>query len=182
MRLIERTTRENIGQSKRWLRDKMETLRTRARSMILENRDQLVRWPEKGKMYLFLYLPENEKKLKYFDRAPLVIPTDRQRNRVNFRGLNLHYLHPRSRYELINRLLENGDSDLRVTRSLNTFLRFADGVDAGVILKTYLYESCKSRFLEIPREEWEYATALPIEHFKKEHKSVAWKDTRRALL
>ena len=182
MRLIERTTRENIGQSKRWLRDKMETLRTRARSVILENRDQLVRWPEKGKMYLFLYLPENEKKLKYFDRAPLVLPIDKQRNTRNFRALNFHYIFPQYRYEIITKLLENGNDETRVKRNLDKFLRYANGDDAATFLKTYSYNNCRSMFLEIPINEWEYATALPIEHFKKKHKSVAWKDTRRELL
>ena len=181
MRLIQKTISENIGQSKLWYREKLESLPTRGRTMILENRDQLKRWPEKGKMYLFLYMPESRKQLQYYDMAPLIIPIDKQKNRSNFRALNVHYLFPRFRYELIGRLLREGTNKLRITRTLNKFLRYADGEDAGVITKTYLYNKCRSRFLEIPPEEWELACALPMENFRKEHKTKAWFDTREKL-
>ena len=182
MRLIQRTISENIGQSKLWLREKLEILQTRARTMILENREDLQRWPERGKMYLFLYMPEGRKNLQYYDLAPLVIPVDKRKNRTNFNALNLHYLFPQARYQLINTLLEHGDNNVRLNRNLNRFLNFANGEDAGTITKTYLYNKCRSRFLEIPTDEWELAAALPTDQFKKEHKSVAWKDTRRKLL
>ena len=48
-------------------------------------------------------------------------------------------------------------------------------------MKTYLYNKCRSRFLEIPPEEWELACALPMENFRKEHKTKAWFDTREKL-
>jgi hypothetical protein len=181
MRLIEKTITENVGQSKLWYREKLESLPTRGRTMILENGEDLKRWPEKGKMYLFLYMPESRKNLQYYDLAPLIIPTDKQRNRINFRALNVHYLFPRFRYELINRLLNEGTSDLRITRTLNKFLRYVDGEDAGTIMKTYIYNKCRSRFLEIPPEEWELACALPMENFRKEHKTKVWSDTREEL-
>ena len=75
---------------------------------------------------------------------------------------------------------ENGN-EVDITRTLNKFLRYADGEDAGVITKTYLYNKCRSRFLEIPPEEWELACALPMENFRKEHKTKAWFDTREKL-
>ena len=182
MRLIERKVSQNPNASNLWIRVKLETLAVRPSRLILEERRNLVRWPEKGKMYLFLYLPENQKSMKYFDRAPLVLPIDRQRNTRNFRALNFHYIFPQYRYEIITKLLENGNDETRVKRNLDKFLRYANGDDAATFLKTYSYNNCRSMFLEIPINEWEYATALPIEHFKKKHKSVAWKDTRRELL
>ena len=111
----------------------------------------------------------------------LLVAIDKQKNRSNFRALNVHYLFPRFRYELIGRLLREGTNKLRITRTLNKFLRYADGEDAGVITKTYLYNKCRSRFLEIPPEEWELACALPMENFRKEHKTKAWFDTREKL-
>ena len=182
MRLIERTVSQNPTASKLWIREKLEILSVRPQSLILEDRRNLVRWPEKGKMYLFLYLPETQERLKYFDKAPLVIPIDGQKNTRNFRGLNFHYIFPNFRYKIIQRLLENGNEELRVNRNLDKFLRYSEGKDVNTFLKTYSYQNCKSRFLEIPTDEWEYAVALPIEHFKKKHKSVAWRDTRRKLL
>jgi len=179
MRLIQKTISENIGQSKLWYRNKLENLQTRARTMVLENRENLHRWPDKGKMYLFLYMPENRKQLQYYDLAPLVIPIESKRNRINFSALNLHYLFPRYRYELINNLLSEGTN---TTRALNKFLRYSEGKDSKTITKTYFYNKCRSRFLEIPTEEWELASALPIDQFQKRHKSVVWNDTREKLI
>ncbi len=170
------------NQGREWLREKVRLLQTRGRIIIRENRDLLHRWPRKGKMYMFAYFPKdkNRDKLEYFDALPLVIPTDRYGNRQYFNAMNLHYLFPQMRNSFIESILQNGTSQRNINRNLNRFLTSSG--DSNTIMKRYSYGSCRSRFLEIPPEEWDLAMALPIEEFRKKHKTIAWRDTREKLL
>ena len=57
-----------------------------------------------GKMYMFRYLPKGRNKLPYYDTFPLIITITFNRKYIT--GLNLHYLPPKYRQILFNRLLD----------------------------------------------------------------------------
>ena len=54
------------------------------------------------KMYFYFYDPKHKDTLPYYDRFPLVIPIERYPD--GFLGLNLHYIHPKQRIILLDKL------------------------------------------------------------------------------
>jgi len=64
-----------------------------------------------------------------------------------FYGANLHYLEPKKRLIVINKLSE-GHIDI-----------------PKAIIHKYLYKRCKSLFLDLAKQEWVTASALPVEDF-----------------
>ena len=55
-----------------------------------------------GRMYFYFYDPKTKDMLPYYDRFPLVIPIERYSD--GFLGLNLHYISPRQRFFLLDKL------------------------------------------------------------------------------
>ena len=49
-------------------------------------------------------------------------------------------------------------------------------------IKRYLFEQVRSRFMEVPPEEWEYALFLPLERFVGARKSEIWLDARKKFI
>ena len=80
-----------------------------------------------GKMYFYFYDPKTKDSLPYYDRFPLVLPIERYQD--GFLGLNLHYIHPKQRIILLDKLsntLSNRNYDentrMRITYEyLNNF-------------------------------------------------------------
>ena len=93
--------------ARKWLRAKMLELKGVATSPLLSDpkRSRLKRKMEIGKMYFFIYDPKTKEKLPYYDLFPLVIPIGEYSGKSKgFLGLNLHYVHPKNRIELLDKL------------------------------------------------------------------------------
>ena len=93
-----------------WFKDNISKLmnnrsmRNIKRSDLMKDTDYLTTRIEMGKMYLFNYDPKHKQTLPYYDTYPLTIPIERYND--GFLGLNLHYLPPKIRLTLLERLLE----------------------------------------------------------------------------
>lgn len=83
--------------------------------------------------------------LPYYDKYPLVYIL--KVSGGEFYGANLHYLTPKKRLIVVNKL-EKGQVDI-----------------PKVIIHKYLYKRCKSLFLDLAKQEWVTASALPVEDF-----------------
>ncbi len=114
----------------------------------LVNQDQNVnrRRVFPGHLCFFEYKAETPG-LPYYDKYPLVYIF--KVSGGEFWGANLHYLRPTKnrRMDVIDKLSE-GKIDI-----------------PKVIIHKYLYKRCKSLFLDIAKEDWEFASALPVEDF-----------------
>jgi hypothetical protein len=114
----------------------------------LVNQDQNVnrRRVFPGHLCLFEYKAETPS-LPYYDKYPLVYIF--KVSGGEFWGANLHYLRPTKnrRMDVIDKLSE-GKIDI-----------------PKVIIHKYLYKRCKSLFLDVAKEDWEFASALPVEDF-----------------
>jgi hypothetical protein len=97
-----------------------------------------------GHLCFFEYKAETEN-LLYYDKYPLVYILKTEGGA--FYGANLHYLEPKKRLIVINKLSE-GHIDI-----------------PKVIIHKYLYKRCKSLFLDLAKQEWVTASALPVEDF-----------------
>ena len=147
-----------------WLRSKANSLRATP-NRLLKDRERLKNTEIIGRMYYYFYDPKTKDKLPYYDRFPLVIPIEQYSN--GFLGLNLHYINPRQRILLLDKLsslLTNGYNETSRLRISYSYLsRASRTFQAKPCIKRYLYGHVQSRFLEVTADEWDIAALLPVE-------------------
>ena len=82
-------------ESREWFRKRIQRL-TRVNRDALMREDEINRKASHsyGSMFMYFYDPKHKEKLPFYDRFPLTIPVEPAPG--GFRGINLHYLPPRS--------------------------------------------------------------------------------------
>ena len=138
-----------------------------------------------GKMFMFQYEAKGAETMPFYDSFPLIFPIDAQAD--GFLGINLHYLPHVWRAVLMDNLYDlrtNEDMDettrLRLfNNGYNTLKKSAKYRYFKPCVKKYLFEQTKSRYMEIPPEEWEIALFLPLERFVGASRRTVWIDTRK---
>jgi hypothetical protein len=135
-----------------------------------------------GKMYFYFYDPKTKDTMPYYDRFPLVIPIERYND--GFLGLNLHYIHPKYRIILLDKLsdtMSNDTYDEKTKLKINyRYLAAASRIfEANPCIKRYLFTQIESRFLEITADEWDIAAMLPVESFVGATTSKVYADSRK---
>jgi len=166
--------------SRDWIRTKVQNLNSTPRSL-MSDKQRLKNDTVIGKLYFYSYNPKTKDKMKYYDKFPLVIPLEMYND--GFLGLNLHYIHPKQRLLLLDKLSEYATNDkydkttkLRLSYSL---LKSAAKVyEMQACIKRYLYTNIESRFLEVPADEWDIAALLPYENFVGARPSQVFSDSR----
>jgi len=137
-----------------------------------------------GNMYHFYYDPKHKKTLPYYDRFPLIFMVGPAEG--GFYGINLHYLPPKLRAQLMDALY-SVSSDRRYDE--NTKLRITYDVLKSAskfrffkpTFKHYLSANVKSQFMKIDSVEWDIALFLPTERFEKASKSKVFADSRKSV-
>jgi hypothetical protein len=154
-------------QSRDWLKNKIKELKP-TQATLMSDRKRLKDSSIIGKMYFYFYDPKTKDSMPYYDRFPLVIPIERYKD--GFLGLNLHYIHPRHRINLLDKLSEiasnktyNENTKLRI--SYDYLAASSRAFEATPCIKRYLFSHVQSRFLEITADEWDIAVLLPMESF-----------------
>lgn len=133
-----------------------------------------------GGLYYFYYDPKGKADLPYYDRFPLVLVLEIHSD--GFLGLNLHYLPVRERIALLDNLMEYADLDknkdilrMRVSYDiLNASKRFKQFKPC---LKKYLFGHVQSKILAVQPNEWDIASMLPLQQFRKATTSEVWQDS-----
>lgn len=133
-----------------------------------------------GKMYMFRYLPKGMSKLPYYDTFPLVLTLTFSRKYIT--GLNLHYLPPKHRKILFNRLNditnnEKYDNTTRIKMTYDILKSFKKFKLFKPCFKKYLRKRMRSEMLFVPPADWNIAINLPTEQFKKANKRKIWTDS-----
>jgi hypothetical protein len=173
------TVRTNAARD--WLRAKVKNLRPSRNDMLNDRNRQKVR-SIVGKMYFYFYNPKTADKLEYYDTFPLVIPIEMYPD--GFLGLNLHYIHPKYRMVLLDKLsdtLTNDRYDEKTKFRISyDYLRSASkAFEATPCIKRYLFNHVESRFLEISADEWDIAAMLPVESFVKKSQVQVWAESKK---
>ena len=137
-----------------------------------------------GKMYMFRYDPKHKTKLPYYDTFPLVIPIEKYSD--GFLGLNMHYLAPKLRVDLLAGLMTitNNKSMNENTRMMVTYNMLNSTKRPRYFkptLKRYLATHVQSSFLNIKADEWETAIFLPVQDFRKAGASTVHAASRRMI-
>ncbi len=164
-----------------WLRAKINDLKP-SRQALLSDRMRLKDNSIVGRMYFFYYDPKMKDSLPYYDRFPLVLPIERYPDGIL--GLNLHYIHPKQRIILLDKLSEFANNNrydkttkLRLSYDL---LKSASKIyETQACIKRYLFAHIDSRFLEISADEWDIAALLPAENFVGASTSKVYSDSRK---
>lgn len=171
------------SEARDWLKAKVKSL-SPSRTALMKDRDNLKDKSMIGRMYFYFYDPKLKDMLPYYDRFPLVIPIERYQD--GFLGLNLHYISPKQRVILLDKLshyLNNHKYDETTRLRLSyDHLRNASTIYEGLpCIKKYLYKQVKSRFLEITADEWDIAALIPYEYFDGATKNKVWTDSRKKI-
>ena len=168
------------NQARAWLRMKIKDLKP-TRAALLKDRDRLKERSVIGKMYFYFYDPKTKEKMKYYDRFPLVIPIERYND--GFLGLNLHYIHPKYRMTMLDKLSATAnnsayDEKTKLRISYQYLTAASKVFEATPCIKRYLFSQIESRFLEITADEWDIAALLPMESFVGASTSKVYADSQ----
>ena len=169
------------NKAREWLRAKVKDLKPSKQALFsdrMRQKDKSVI----GRMYFFYYDPKTKDKLPYYDRFPLVLPIERYPDGIL--GLNLHYIHPKQRIILLDKLSEftNNDKYDKTTKLRLSYdlLKSASKVfETQSCIKKYLFTHIESRFLEIESSEWDIAALLPVESFVGANTNKVYSDSRK---
>ena len=124
-----------------------------------------------GKMYFYSYNPKWKDKLPWYDTFPLVFPIERYPD--GFLGLNFHYLAPKFRAILLDRVTAKVGGGLINWKKISKIREIAPTV------KRYRFDHIMKKVVPIEENEQEIAIFLPTERFKKASRTQVWADSKR---
>jgi len=170
-----------------WFRDQLRNLRRIRQPIRPYDQDSIKKDQEYktkivkksiGRMYTFLYDPKYKEKLPFYDTFPLAIIIGLYTD--GFLALNLHYLPPVLRIQLLNALLETANNknldettrlkiDYEILKSASELKLFEPCV------KRYLFSYMRSEPSFIDAKFWSFTVTLPTENFVKKSKQDVWK-------
>lgn len=179
--------KSKLDESTNWLQESTKRIRNiPANAFMAANREYLVNGITSrriGKMFMFFYDPKGKYEMPYYDSFPLVLPFKLHSD--GFTGINLHYISPLLRAKLMDALYDLMNNDkmdettrLRMTYSiLNSSAKFRYFKPC---IKRYLSAQTRSRFLQIPIEDWAKVVFLPTERFNVPKQQV-YNDSKRII-
>ncbi len=120
-----------------------------------------------GKLYFFKYDPKGKAYLPKYDKFPMAFPIEAYQD--GFLGINLHYLNVRQRQALVGELIKfANDKKLDENTKLKLSYDLLQGSKrlhnlSTPCIKRYLFNHCRSQFIEIFIDEYDKAIQLPVE-------------------
>lgn len=181
------TIQKKVKRSAEWFRNKIRELSGEAKNRLSsatpekfyrdsENKVLTTEFKKRvsiGDLFCYFYDPKYKKTLPYYDMFPLIMLIDADAD--TFLGLNFHYLPPRFRARLLDKVSAVGKN-----QNLN-FRKIARIPEVAPTVKRYRYDHVQRRVIEIKEEENELVIFLPLEKFAKETKSKVWADSKKRL-
>ena len=160
-------TKTDTAESSRWYSSQLAKLGTQNPTGIVgQSKSLFANQLLPGRMYLYAYDPKLKDTLAMYDTFPLVIPFNVVSD--GFYGINLHYLQYPLRERILGKLMEwaagsNEDRYLQFSyQMLNSAARLKPVKEC---VKHYLNAHIRSRFLQIPINDWNTAAMLPLQRF-----------------
>ena len=170
-------------EARAWLKSKVPSLRP-TKGELMRDSERFKNQSIIGRMYFYYYDPKTKDSLPYYDRFPLVIPIERYSD--GFLGLNLHYIHPRQRIILLDKLSETAtnkrfDEKTKLRVNYDYLKSASTAFEAMPCIKRYLFTQIQSRFLEISADEWDIAALLPTSTFVGASTSKVYADSNKRI-
>lgn len=163
------TAARNTRRSAAWLQNKIKKVDPK----LLTTRPLL------GHMYLFSYDPKYKNTLPFYDRHPLIFVIEKYPG--GFLGLNLHYLPPKLRLILLNKLTQfkvGTGERAKLQLRYNTLKGATSLKMVKPTIHRYLTSHMRSKMVAIPEEEWEEVVMLPVARFVGSTNTSVYKHSR----
>ena len=176
---------KNTNKSLQWFKTQLKGMKNINRRALLKDEAFKVRSKTlPGRMFMYFYDPKNKKTLPYYDRFPLIFMVEKANG--GFYGLNLHYLPPKQRAILFDKLMQyssNKRYDITTRLRLNyQLLKQASKLAFfKPCFKHYLTDHVRSQLIEVPADNWETVLFMPTENFKKKSVGTVWTDSRKMI-
>lgn len=130
-----------------------------------------------GGLFFFVYDPKYKDELPYWDKYPLVIPFSMTEN--GFIGINLHYLPPKGRKAILNKLIKykkNASSKRAyMDISYKLLLSLSKSLTIEKTIHRYLSSHIVSGLVSVKEENWMNAAMLPVQQFQKKSARHVWR-------
>ena len=179
------TVGQEVRRSAQWFQDKIKGLKgglrnqfssTNAAKFYREaetkvNPNLLKRRAELGDLFCYYYNPKYRATLPYYDMFPMIMLIGAEKD--TFLGINFHYLRPKWRAVLLDRVSAKLGSGLPRWSKLRQIRQIAPTI------KRYRFDHIIRRVVPIEENEQEIAIFLPKERFKKSAKAKVWADSER---
>ena len=179
------TVGQEVRRSAQWFQDKIKGLKgglrnqfssTNAAKFYREaetkvNPNLLKRRAELGDLFCYYYNPKYRATLPYYDMFPMIMLIGAEKE--TFLGINFHYLRPKWRAVLLDRVSAKLGSGLPRWSKLRQIRQIAPTI------KRYRFDHIMRRVVPIEENEQEIAIFLPTERFKKSGKAKVWSESER---
>jgi hypothetical protein len=170
--------------SAQWFQDKLKGLKGEARNRFSStNPDKFYRESENkiapmglkkkaqfGDLFCYHYDPKYKKTLPYYDAFPLIMLIGSDKD--TFLGCNFHYLNPRFRAILLDKLTA------KIGEGLPKWSKISKIREIAPTVKRYRFDHIDKKVIQIEEDEKEIAIFLPLERFRKSSKSSVWSDSK----
>ena len=167
-----------------WFRDMAKRTTVSPTRLMKEDQSKLTNKLPIGHMGCFFYDPKHKETLPYYDRFPLIFKIKDVPG--GFLGMNLHYLPPRLRAQLMDALydLTNNtkyDASTKLNLSYSILNKASKFSMFKPTIKMYLNNHVRSRFLHIESVEWDMALFLAPARFEKKRAQTVWAESRKMV-
>jgi len=176
--------KDRAKRSAKWFQDKLKGLKGEARNRFSStNPDKfyrespnkvaplsLKRRSELGDLFCYHYEPKYKKTLPYYDAFPLIMLIGSDKD--TFLGCNFHYLNPRFRAILLDKLTA------KIGKGVPNWSKLSKIREIAPTVKRYRFDHIQKKVVQIKEDEKELAIFLPLERFKKSSKSIVWSDSK----
>lgn len=177
---LNQITQNSVNWFNQYVRSNVKTGRIPVERLVNSKKMSLAPKLRLGRMYFFAYDAKHKKTLPYWDAAPLVIPIGETKTSII--GLNLHYLPIPFRAKLLDALMEllnnqKMDDTTKMRVTYHTLQAAAKYRYFKPCIKEYLKSNFRSRFIEVPPEDWTNAIFLPVADWQNASKESVYKDS-----
>ena len=175
---------QEVRRSARWFHDKVRGLKGELRNKFSStNAAKFYRESEKinplifrkrvslGDLFCYYYKPKYRQVLPYYDMFPMIMLISAEKD--TFLGINFHYLAPKFRAILLDRVTAKVGGGLINWKKISRIKQIAPTI------KRYRYDHIMKKVVPIEESEQEIAIFLPTEKFKKASRTQVWADSKR---
>ena len=172
--------------AREWFRRKAKQFKVSGEDLLKEDksRQRAKTKIQVGRMFMYVYDPKHKKTLPYYDKFPLIFPIAFRKK--GFLGINLHYLPPVLRAQLMEALYslinnKKFDETTKLKISYKILKRASKFKAFKPCIKEYLYSHVKSRLIEVYSSEWDIGLFLPTADWAKASQQKVWRDSRKMI-
>ena len=179
------TVGKKVKRSARWFQDKIKGMKgdlrnkfssTNAEKFYREAEDKITpnvfkKRVSLGEIFCYHYNPKYRDTLPYYDRFPMIMLIGADKD--TFTGLNFHYLPPKFRALLLDRV------NAKIGKGIINWKKIAKIPQVAPTVKKYRFDHIMKRVVPIEESEQEIAIFLPLERFKKASKTSVWAESKR---